>query len=108
MTEIAVTESDNGGRITASVGDVIDIRLAENATTGYRWVLEQPQSAVLTLQTSGSDYPDRKLGSSGQASFRVGVSGPGTETLRLVYQRPWDSGATGQRGFSVEVTVAPA
>ena len=107
MAKIALTESDNGGRITATVGDTIDIRLAENATTGYRWVLEQPRSAVLTARDSGSDYPDQKLGSSGQASFRLGVSGPGTETLRLVYQRPWDSGATGQRGFSVEVTVAP-
>ena len=34
MTEIALTDSDNGARITASVGDILDIRLAENATTG--------------------------------------------------------------------------
>lgn len=108
MTVMTLTERDDGQRITASVGDTVDIRLAENATTGYRWTLEPPATEVLVLSDAGADYPGGDLGSAGEAHFRLTVSVPGTAVLRLVYGRRWEGEAGISRTFSVEVAVTPA
>jgi inhibitor of cysteine peptidase len=105
---VTLTERDNGARITAHVGDAIDIRLAENATTGYRWTPAEPVDGVLELSATGADYPGPALGSGGEARFRLTVSAPGTAVLRLAYRRPWEPGQDAERTFSIEVSAVPA
>jgi predicted secreted protein len=108
MADIVLTESNNGGQITAHIGDTVVIELAENATTGYQWVLEQPDSALFAVRDKSAHYPNRGLGSAGSAQFRVSVTAAGTGTLRLVRRRSWEKDAEDQPRFSVEVAASPA
>jgi predicted secreted protein len=39
---LIIDENRNGETIAAAIGDAIEVRLAENATTGFRWKLISP------------------------------------------------------------------
>lgn len=105
---ITLTETDDGRHIAAHVADVIEVRLAENATTGYRWAVEDLDTDVLALDEAAADYPRQTLGSGGEAIFRIRVHAAGRAMLRLQYRRPWEGDAGVTKRFAVAVESAPA
>ncbi len=46
-----LTESDNGRELSVAVGDIVEITLAENPGTGYRWVVESGGEPCLSLES---------------------------------------------------------
>ena len=81
------TYSDETAPITAAPGSDFAIRLASNATTGYRWELHTPpDSAVVTLRDSRYDGPDSPLvGAGGHEVWTFHAVAPGTTTIGLRY-----------------------
>lgn len=80
-----VEESQIGGTVDIAVGELLTIRLKENATTGYRRTVKQADG----LQVEGSHQP----GASGTHEFRVRAARPGTYELRLTHWRDWQGEA---------------
>jgi inhibitor of cysteine peptidase len=101
----ALTEHDDGSKIKVQVGDTIELRLPEIASTGYRWSAEDLESKIFELDEAGADYPDEAIGARGDARFRITSRAPGTGTLRLKYWRPWEGEASVQKRFVVDVEV---
>ena len=54
---IDLTEHDDGGRIQARVGDMLEVRLPEIASSGYRWSPEDLDTSLFELNESGADGP---------------------------------------------------
>ena len=81
------TYCDETDPITAAPGSDFAIRLASNATTGYRWeLLTPPDSAVVTLRNSRYDGPDSQLvGAGGHEVWTFRAVAPGTTTIGLRY-----------------------
>jgi inhibitor of cysteine peptidase len=106
MATIDVTAADDGSTIPASPGDEIVVALAENATTGYRWHLDQPDG-VLRLVSDGywqgaeTDDAEPVFGRGGLRQFRLEVTGSGTATLSLKHWREWE----GDRSVIDRVTL---
>lgn len=100
---ITLTEPDDGRRIPVHIGDLIEVRLAENATTGYRWVVEYLDSDVLTLDRTDADYPRQAIGSGGEAVFRISVHATGRTMLRLKRWRAWEGETGVTKRFAVEL-----
>jgi inhibitor of cysteine peptidase len=100
---ITVTERDDGGRIQARVGDLIELRLPENASTGYRWTLDHLDARLFELGDTGADYPDKRIGSGGEVNFRITVVAAGNATLALKCWRSWEGDGGVLKRFAVEV-----
>jgi inhibitor of cysteine peptidase len=81
------TYSDETTTITAAPGSDFAIRLASNATTGYRWeLLTAPDPAVVTLRGSRYDGPDAPLvGAGGHEVWTFHAVAPGQTTIGLRY-----------------------
>lgn len=105
-----LTKSANGSKQTLRVGDVLNLVLDSNPSTGYSWQVTQNDEKVL-LQLGepqfslGNQTP--MPGAGGTETFQFKAVGKGQTTLTLVYVRPWEKTVTPtpQNTFSVQVTV---
>jgi len=103
---ITVTEHDDGGQLGAQVGDTIEIHLAENATTGYRWETDGLDPHVFELEGATGSYRSDAVGSGGDAQFRIKVLAAGSATLRLKYWRRWEGEGGVLKRFAVKVDAS--
>jgi inhibitor of cysteine peptidase len=99
------TDRDDGGRATVHVGDTLELRLAENATTGYRWETEASLANILAPVDASASYPNAAVGSGGVAIFHFRAVAPGQGDLSLRYWRTWEGEGSILRRFRLSVTV---
>jgi inhibitor of cysteine peptidase len=86
-------------RLEVKQGQVVEVRLPSNPSTGYRWVMVEPMPAVVAALYDASYVPGRNdvVGSPGEERWTLVAVAQGTGTLRFEYRRPFDA-----------PTVAPA
>jgi inhibitor of cysteine peptidase len=94
MTTIEVNGQDV---VSARVGDDILIRLAENATTGYRWAIQITGTAVVSTGDAYVQPPDAQIGAGGQRVFTVTATAPGAADIVLRLARLWEPNAIEER-----------
>lgn len=103
-----LTESDSGSEIATSIGDVLEVELEENPSTGYRWeVVSSPDMLELTAD----DYlpPDTDtVGAPGTRRLSYETVAEGAGILRLEYIRPFDDPPVPERVVEYIVVVGDA
>lgn len=106
MSTRTLVESDDGTCIPAKVGDVIEIHLAENPTTGYRWAFEEVGSGVRVerdeFHLSGTPLVP---GAGGVHEWRLKTETAGHQTVRLRLWRDWEGESGVIRRFAVDFEV---
>ena len=113
---LTLIDQDGGQRVTARVGDLTEIHLAEIAPAGYRWAPDSYDTGLLELAEATASYPSAVLrepmeltesevavGSGGEAIIRFRVVGVGSSTLTLKYWRQWE----GVRSIIQRFAVTP-
>jgi inhibitor of cysteine peptidase len=106
MSEIVVTQSDDGKSIQVRPGDVFLIRLPESPTTGYRWAVAHGDEAILPLQ--GTDFQESAgagVGGGGLQTFRFQAQRAGTVELELKLWREWEGDRSITRRYRLTVQV---
>lgn len=103
---LTLTDQDNGRHLAVHVGDLFEIRLPENATTGYRWAPDSHDTRLLAPVEATASYPGAALGSGGEAIFRFRVVGVGSGTLALKYWRHWEGAGSIIQRFAVTIDAA--
>ena len=105
MAEIVVKEDQNGGTVSAKVGDSLIVELPENPTTGFRWVsggldanIVAPQSDEFILSSNTG------VGAGGVRVFRFLVKGHGSALAQLRLARAWEPGVP-SRLFGIRISV---
>jgi inhibitor of cysteine peptidase len=107
---LELAQTDNGKAFTVKVGDEIQVVIPGNVTTGYAWItaLSDKDAALLVLQGEpayAEEATDAQVvGAGGVYTFTFKATAAGQATLKLVYERSWESGAPEQT-FEVEITV---
>lgn len=95
---IALNETHNGQIIDCSKGDIVEIRLPGNPTTGYVWQQSRrPVNDVVVLKQekfTEKDSTRQMVGVPGTFFFRYEITGRGKEGISLQYKRPWDANST--------------
>jgi inhibitor of cysteine peptidase len=104
---LTLTDQDNGRRLAVHVADVLQLRLAENATTGYRWATDSYDNGLLELVEATASYPNAAVGSGGEAMFQFRAIGVGSGTLTLKYWRHWEGTGSIIRRFAVTIDATP-
>lgn len=106
LTEINLTQSDNGKSIQIGLGEIVRISLDENPSTGFRWALEQGDDEVLELLTS--DYIQAsapRVGVGGKRVWRFAGKKSGDVRLVLVYRRAWEEEISTVERLQVTIRV---
>lgn len=107
---IALSAADQNRVVTAPVGAVIAVRLPENASTGYQWVVDAADPALFDPPTRESIYPERPpgfVGGGGEAVWRFRVRAAGAGAIQLRYGRAWEQDHTADQRFQVRIEVRP-
>jgi predicted secreted protein len=105
---IRIDESFDGRTIAIRVGEIVEIALAENASTGYRWdfssVRERWASTLHVLEESAG-VPDTRPGIPGTRRLVLEALVPGKAELEFEYRRPWQRSSPAARTFRVVIEV---
>ena len=103
---VKLTETDAGSTVEMNVGDMLEVMLEGNPTTGYDWEMASGDAAVLEQLGASTYKADSDLmGSGGQVTLRFEAVAAGQTTLQLVYHRPWETDEPPAQTFEVSVIV---
>lgn len=109
---VEADDSADGKKIAAAAGQLVVIKLAGNATTGYLW--GQPDLQGASLKAVGkteylaSPAPRGMVGTGGHAYVLLEAAAAGKTTVTLAYKRPWETQANRTFRLQVEVTAPSA
>src|SRR5215217_6444129 len=107
MATVTVDRSNLGGTVVANVGDTIEIRLAENPTTGFRWAVESVDRRLALEHDDYAPAADGGVGGGGQRLLRYKANEAGSVPLQLKLQRAWEGDASTSDRFAVTVDIRP-
>lgn len=99
-------EGDSGQSITMGVGDVLQITLDENQSTGYLWNIVTNDEGVLRLSdTPAYEVESDADGAGGRKTFMFEAVAPGTSVLRMIYAMEQETAVEPDRTFELTVEV---
>jgi predicted secreted protein len=101
-----ITESEKGNSIQLKLGDVLEVHLRCNPTTGYSWYVH-PKSTLLLklLGQSQAQSHQPGVGRPILQVFRFQAVADGEGTLLLHYIRSWERQTTNEEQFEVQVSI---
>jgi inhibitor of cysteine peptidase len=107
---LRLTEADNGKAFTVKTGDLIEVAIAGNPTTGFTWAPVMGDKDIALLELVGepayaADATDGTIvGSGGIYTITFKATAVGEATIDLVYSRSWEVAAPIQT-FQATVTI---
>jgi len=106
VAEYVFGEKDNGASVQVQRDAKITIELNENPTTGYRWMINSIDEALLMPEGDAFVPPDQKTrGASGLRRFFFRAKSEGSTALTLINKRAWqrDDQAVGTFNLAVGI-----
>jgi inhibitor of cysteine peptidase len=104
---LAIDEAQTGQTVDLAVGQVIELRLKENPTTGFQWQVRRdgaPNCRVVTdSREPGAATP--LPGKGGTHIWRIEGARVGICEMELAYIRPWESDRPPGTTFTVRIRV---
>lgn len=106
-SHLQLTKPDNGKSFELVKGGTLEVVLEGNpGSTGYSWVLESGNAAVLKQQGEASfQAGTNMLGAPGKFTFKFDAVGAGTAQLKFANKRTWEPNDPNAEKFSVTVSV---
>jgi predicted secreted protein len=104
--EVAIYQSEIDQSVGLEVGDILEVALQANPSTGYIWEVGFYNQSVLRpygepeFSTTGTDPGAEEL-----QKLHLEAIGAGETNLVLVTRRPFEKGAVNQQTFQVYVVV---
>ncbi len=103
---VQLTEKDTCSMVEINVGDILEISLRGNPTTGYTWEVYTFDRAVLKQIGKIEFKADRKArGAGGKFTLRFEATSPGKTLLRLIYRRPFEKDVSPVNTFEATISV---
>jgi inhibitor of cysteine peptidase len=102
---IHVDETYSGRTVVLAVGEILQITLAENRTTGFQWNVKsdsEPACMLILDEPQGAAGPPGKAGTH-RWQYRGVRSGTGE--IKLEYRRPWEKDTPPGKTFGLRVRV---
>ena len=101
---MVVDQGFAGRTVDLPVGQVLELRLAENPTTGFRWTFIAQGEPVCVVLGSAYQAPSGPPGRAGDHVWEIKGIQPGECELKLSYARPWEK-VPAADSFTVHVHV---
>lgn len=101
-------ENDNGRTVKLAAGEFLEITLAENPTTGYRWHLLDGGAVTANCPLVKDSYEPghpQMAGQGGIHRWQFQAAEPGACMIELEYRRSWQKDKPPERTFRIQVEV---
>lgn len=96
--------SDNAKHVPLALGQQLVVRLPENATTGYRWTIEE--RGDLQLDGSQTLLAGQSPGAGATRAFTLSARVAGTSRLELALRKAWETSEAPLQRFSLTVVCS--
>jgi inhibitor of cysteine peptidase len=103
---LKLDEHSNEGSVTAKKLDQLELSLAENPTTGYRWNLKSAGEPVCKLENTFFDPPSNVVGRGGTRRWLFHVVESGAATIELAYERSFEREKSPAKTFKVTIRAS--
>ena len=104
-----VDETFNGRQVVLYVGEVLQVTLSENGSTGYQWgippELKRKFPATIREREQTLEAPDGPPGTPGMRHLYFEAVRTGSAELELQYRRPWERATPPARKFRLRILV---
>jgi inhibitor of cysteine peptidase len=103
---ISLNEADNGSTVQLAPGDVLEVTLEANPSTGFTWEVSPEPTNVNQMSEPGF-VPGGGLGAPGKMIFDFESIALGTGQLTLIYHQPFRPDVPPAQTFPVTVNTLP-
>jgi predicted secreted protein len=101
-----ITDADKGGSVQLKTGDILEVQLGSNPTTGYMWYVQPKSTNLLKLiGQSQTQATEPGVGRPIFQIFKFQAKGPGDGILLLHYVRSWEKPAPDEEQFDLHVSI---
>ena len=100
---LKVDQTSNGGAVELPVGEMLEISLPENRTTGFKWNVKSSGEPICALLDDRYE-PGRSIGEGGEHRWQFQANQAGSADIELLYRRSWE-GKKAARKFTIHVRV---
>lgn len=101
---IKLNHNDNKSQIFAKDGEKISIKLNENPTTGYTWVIKHLDKQNLELIDSVFKIQRDEIGAAGNRVFYFYVTNSGESILELQLKNQWNNDVIDEFTLSISIS----
>ena len=106
ISPMNLSAQDAGSTIRLKVGQILDITLEGNPTTGYSWEVAPVSENLLAQQGEWEFTPDSNaLGSGGTVTLRFKAVQSGNAELKLIYHRTFEPEEQPIQTFRINLVV---
>jgi len=98
------TEDNNGSTVELVTGDTFKVKLNENPTTGYQWILETTDGLEIMSNNSLPPAPGL-VGAGSIHEWDIKATASGTQQVTGVYSRSWENLTGSEQRFILTVEV---
>jgi inhibitor of cysteine peptidase len=102
---VLLTEKDDDRTVAARVGDTIEVSLAENASTGYRWEIAEFDSRIVGIEESRFTPLPGGIGSGGTRHIAFRARNTGVGRVELILRRSWEAADAKIARWSIVIEV---
>jgi inhibitor of cysteine peptidase len=102
---VQVDSSYNGRDVTLAIGEVVELSLAENPTTGFGWQFGVKPEPACSLVKSWFEAPNGPPGKGGIHRWQFQAVRSGTGEIKLEYRRSWEKDTPPAQTFQLSVHV---
>lgn len=103
---VRLSEKDASTTVEMYIGDILEVMLKGNPTTGYMWEVASVDASILRQVGETKFKADSKaLGSGGKIIMRFKAAGAGQTFLRLIYHRTFEENIPPVKAFEVTIVV---
>jgi predicted secreted protein len=102
----SVTDANKGGSVQLKLGDILEVHLRSNPTTGYMWYVHPKSTPLLKLiGQSQTQAPQPGVGRPIFQIFRFQAVSAGEGILLLHYVRAWERPMAAEEQFDLRVSI---
>ena len=88
---ITIDKTHHGKKIVTKKGDVIQVQLTENQTTGYLWKIILMEDKHLKSTEKEYEMSGAAIGVGGMKTFYFEVIKEGLSELHIALAKPWEN-----------------
>ena len=103
--QLTINENNSGETLTLYPGDILELTLESNPTTGYSWQGDLDIAGVLNVIEHGFRSKGVLPGAPGEEYWFLKAAGPGSGSLSLEYKRSWEEGKDPVNRFAAVISV---
>ena len=101
-----ITDADKGGQIHLRAGEIFELRLKSNPSTGFMWYIQPKSTPLLNLVRQSQTEPTKPgVGRPIFQVFTFEAKRAGEGVLLLHYVRSWEKRTPDEEQFKLRVSV---